>query len=195
MTIVSIAIAGEAFAVLPGDEISVTSAFGYALWMVLMALAAGSVAFALAQFVGRGAGAGIAGFVTIAGFIVNGYQAPVPELGPIADLTWFGWTVNHVPLAGQFDWPSVAFLAVFVVVLLAIGVGAFARRDMGATSFGAHPLAPASPGWPARPVEPIDRHEPARLDRVGPRHRRLRPRPGRLGQRVHRPAHNSPKRS
>ena len=50
--------------------------------MVLMALAGGSLAFALAQFVGRGAGAGIAGFVTIAGFIVNGYQAPVPELAP-----------------------------------------------------------------------------------------------------------------
>jgi polyether ionophore transport system permease protein len=142
VTFVSIAIAGQAFAVLPGDEISVTSAFGYALWMVLMALAGGSLAFALAQFVGRGAGAGIAGFVTIAGFIVNGYQAPVPELGPIANLTWFGWTVNHVPLAGQFDWPSVAFLAVFDVILLAIGVWAFVRRDLGATSSVPTPSLP-----------------------------------------------------
>jgi ABC-2 type transport system permease protein len=142
VTFVSIAIAGQAFAVLPGDEISVTGAFGYALWMVLMALAGGSLAFALAQFVGRGAGAGIAGFVTIAGFIVNGYQAPVPELGPIANLTWFGWTVNHVPLAGQFDWPSVALLAVFDVIVLAVGVWAFVRRDLGATSSVPTPSLP-----------------------------------------------------
>jgi membrane protease YdiL (CAAX protease family) len=107
-----------------------------------MALLVCVLAFALAQFVGRGAGAGIAGFVTIAGFIVNGYQAPVPELGPIADLTWFGWTVNHVPLAGQFDWPSVAFLAVFDVILLAIGVWAFVRRDLGATSSVPTPSLP-----------------------------------------------------
>ena len=142
VTMVSIAIAGQAFAVLPGDEISVTSAFGYALWMVLMALAGGALAFALSSFVGRGAAAGIAGFITIAGFVINGYQAPVPELGPVANLTWFGWTVNHVPLAGQFDWPSVAFLAVFDVVLLVIGVWAFVRRDLGETSAVPTPSLP-----------------------------------------------------
>jgi ABC-2 type transport system permease protein len=134
VTFVSIAIAGTAFATLPGDELSVTQAFGYAIWMVLMALAAGSVAFALGPFVGRGAAAGIAGFITIAGFIINGYSAPVPALAPIANLTWFGWTANHLPLAGQFDWPSVVFLAIFVVVMLVIGLVAFTRRDIGVTS-------------------------------------------------------------
>ena len=123
---VSIAIAGSSFAALPGDEISVLSAFGYAIWLGLLALAAGSLAFALGPFVGRGAAAGIAGFVTFAGFILNGYQAPVPELAPFANLTWWGWTYNHVALAGQYDWPSVALVAVVAVVLLAIGVEAFA---------------------------------------------------------------------
>ena len=123
--------------------------------------------------------AGIAGFVTIAGFIVNGYQAPVPELAPIANLTWFGWTVNHLPLAGQFDWPSVAFLAVFVVVLLAIGVWAFVRRDIGVTSSCPRPRSRERLVGLRGPIEPNDRHEPARLDRVGTRHWRLRPRPGR----------------
>lgn len=142
VTFVAIAVAGAAYAILPGDEISVTAAFGYALWMVLMALAAGAVAFALGPFVGRGAAAGIAGFLTIAGFIVTGYSAPVPELTPLAKLTWSGWTINHLPLAGQFDWPSVAFLALFVVVVLAIGIEAFARRDIGVTSTLPSPSMP-----------------------------------------------------
>jgi ABC-2 type transport system permease protein len=134
VTFISITIAGASFATLPGDAISSTQAFGYAIWMVLMALAAGSVAFALGPFVGRGAAAGIAGFITIAGFVLNGYQASVTQLAPLANLTWYGWTNAHLPLAGQFDWPSVAFLAVFDVVMLAIGVVAFARRDIGVTS-------------------------------------------------------------
>ncbi len=144
VTLVSIAIAGAKFATLPRDEISFTAAFGYAIWMVLMALAAGSVAFALGPFVGRGAAAGIAGALTIAGVVLNGYQAPVPELAPLANLTWFGWTTNHLPLAGQSDWPSVVFLAVFVAILLSIGVVAFARRDIGVTSTIPTPSMPGS---------------------------------------------------
>ena len=142
VTVISIAIAGAKFATLPGDELSLTQAFGYGIWMVLMALAAGSVAFALGPFVGRGAAAGIAGFITIAGFIVSGYSAPVPQLAPIAQLTWFGWTINHLPLAGQFDWSSVVFLAIFVVVVLSIGLIAFRRRDIGVTSTVPTPSLP-----------------------------------------------------
>ncbi len=142
VTVISIAIAGTRYAVLPGDELSMTQAFGYAIWMVLMALAAGSVAWALGPFIGRGSAAGIAGFITIAGFIITGYQAPVPELAPVANLTWFGWTYNHLPLAGQFDWPAVAFLAAFDVLMLAIGVIAFRRRDIGITSTIPTPSSP-----------------------------------------------------
>ena len=131
---VSIAIAGSSFAVLPGDEISVLSAFGYAIWLGLLALTAGALAFALGPFVGRGAAAGIAGFVTFAGFILNGYRAPVPELAPFANLTWWGWTYDHVPLAGQYDWASVALVAVVAIALLAIGIEAFVRRDIGVTT-------------------------------------------------------------
>lgn len=138
----SIAYAGTAYATLPGDAVSVAQAFGYAAWLFLMALAGGGLAFALAPFLGRGAAAGVAGFVTFAGFILNGYQVPVPELAPYANLTWWGWTSNHLPLAGQFDWPSVALVGVAVVVFLAIGVEAFARRDLGSTSVA---LAPSMP--------------------------------------------------
>jgi ABC-2 type transport system permease protein len=130
----SIAIAGNAFARLPGDEITLLSAFGYAIWLGLLALAGGALAFALGPFVGRGAAAGIAGAVTFAGFIVNGYQEPVPALEPFANLTWWGWTHDHVALAGVYDWPSVAILLVVDVALLAIGVEAFSRRDVGVTT-------------------------------------------------------------
>ena len=138
----SIVVAGSAYPVLPGDEISVTSAFAYTLWAGLMALAAGSLAFALGPFLGRGSAAGIAGFVTFAGFILNGYQDPVPALAPFASLTWWGWTSTHLALAGYYDWPSVALVAALVAVLLYVGVSAFVRRDIGVTSVLPTPSMP-----------------------------------------------------
>jgi len=138
----SIAFAGSAFPVLPGDEISILSAFGYAALLGLIALASGALAFALAPFVGRGAAAGIAGFVTFAGFILNGYQVPVPELAPFANLTWWGWTHNHVALAGEYDWPAVGLVGIVTVGLLAIGVEAFSRRDIGVTTALPSPALP-----------------------------------------------------
>ena len=49
---------GTVFATLPGDEIPVGAALGYALAMGLSGLTAGTLAFALAPFVGRGGAAG-----------------------------------------------------------------------------------------------------------------------------------------
>ena len=105
---------------------------------------AGSVAFAIAPFLGRGAAAGIAGAVMFAGFILNGYQSAIPELAPLANLTWFGWTANHIPLAGLYDWPSLVLVAVVAIVLFAVGVEAFVRRDLGATSAVPTPSLPES---------------------------------------------------
>src|SRR4029450_6438598 len=92
---------------LPGDEITIEMAAGYAIWLFLLGIAAGSVAFALAPFVGRGSAAGGAGAILFGGFIVNGYQAAIPSLAPLANLTWFGWTSNHIPLAGQVGWGTL----------------------------------------------------------------------------------------
>jgi ABC-2 type transport system permease protein len=104
-----------------------------------MALAAGGLAFALSQFLGRGAAIAISGAVMFGGWILNGYQGAVPALAPLANLTWFGWTSNHLPLAGSYDWPSLIPVALAVVLFLVVGVEAFARRDLGgptARSFG-----------------------------------------------------------
>jgi ABC-2 type transport system permease protein len=129
----ALAIAGSAIATLPGDQITVAMAAGYAVWLGLVSLAAGALAFAVAPFLGRGAAIGIAGAVMFGGFILNGYQIAIPSLAPFANLTWFGWTSNHIPLAGQFDWAPVGLVAVVALVLLAIGIEAFTRRDLGAT--------------------------------------------------------------
>jgi ABC-2 type transport system permease protein len=122
------------FGKLPGDAIPPAAAIGFALWLGLVALAAGSVAFALAAFLGRAAAAGIAGFVLVAGNLLNGYQASVPALAGVAHLSWFSWTARHVPLAGLYDWASLLPVAAVAVVLLAVGVEAFVRRDLGASS-------------------------------------------------------------
>jgi ABC-2 type transport system permease protein len=139
---ISVAVVGGAVAKLPGDEISVAAAAGYALWLGLLALASGSVAFAIAPFLGRGAAVGIAGAVMFGGFIVNGYQAVIPTLAPLANLTWFGWTTNHIPLAGLYDWPSLVVVAAVTLILLAVGVEAFVRRDIGVTSTVPTPSLP-----------------------------------------------------
>ena len=127
-------LAGAVFGTLPGDAIPPQAAIGFALWLGLVALASGSVAFALSPFLGRAGAAGIAGFVLFAGYLLNGYQAVAPALAGIADLTWFSWTAKHLPLAGQYDWGSLVPVALVSVVLLAVGVEAFARRDLGASS-------------------------------------------------------------
>jgi ABC-2 type transport system permease protein len=130
----SLVVVGRTAAALPGDEIPIAAAAGYALWFGLVALAAGSVAFALAPFVGRGGAMGVAGAITFGGFILNGYQAAIPSLAPLANLTWFGWTTDHIPLAGVFNWASLALVAAVPVILFTVGVEAFVRRDIGATT-------------------------------------------------------------
>lgn len=137
-------LAGAAFHTLPGDEISPASAIGFALWVGVVALASGSVAFVLAPLVGRGGSAAIAGAVVLVGYFVNGYQAAVPAFAVPANLTWFGWTARHQPLAGQFDWLSLVPGAVVAVVLFVVGVELFARRDLGTTSRIPWPGIPAA---------------------------------------------------
>ena len=114
-----------------GDEIPLSGAVGFALWVGLMGLVSGSVAFALAPLVGRGSAAGVAGAVLLGSFILGGYAPYVPALEPIATVSWFHWTYGHVPLAGQYAWASLGLVAVVTAVLFAVGVELFARRDLG----------------------------------------------------------------
>jgi ABC-2 type transport system permease protein len=133
----------NAFDHLPGDALPPSACVGFALWVGLIGLVSGSVAWALAPFVGRASSAGVAGAVLMGGYVVSGYAPSVPALAVPADLSWFYWTAGHVPLAGQYDWLSLVPVAIVTVVLFVVGIEAFGRRDLGSSS--AIPV-PAMPG-------------------------------------------------
>ena len=136
-------VVGATFGSLPEDSISAQSAIAFAAWIGVMAIAFGGLAFALAPFLGRGLSAGIAGTLLIGGYVLSNYSASVPAFDGIAYVTPWKWTADHLPLAGQYDWASLVPVAIVAVVLLAVGVEAFARRDLGATSSFGLPAMPA----------------------------------------------------
>lgn len=126
-------LSGIVFATLPGDEIAPTAAAGYAALAFLLILAPGAIAFAAAPFVGRGAAAGLGGFAMVVGYFLNGYRSSIGLFETISPISWFSWTGGHIPLAGRDDWTGLVALGVLVVALLAVGVIAFDRRDVGRT--------------------------------------------------------------
>jgi polyether ionophore transport system permease protein len=145
-------VTGLAFNTLPGDEITPAAAFGFAIWVGVMALASGSVAFALAPLVGRGAATAIAGAVLLGGYFINGYQAAVPAFAGLANATWWGWTARFHPLTGGGEWVGLIPAALVAIVLFVVGVEAFARRDLGVT---------ARIPWPSMPVSLLGLRGPA----------------------------------
>ncbi|OGO55759.1 MAG: hypothetical protein A2V85_02320 [Chloroflexi bacterium RBG_16_72_14] len=126
-------VTGVVGARLPGDSISPAAAISFAIGLGIRTLVAGSVAFAVAPFLGRGAAAGIAGALMLGGYVIHSYRTVVPAFDTLADATWFSWTADHVPLAGSTDWAGIGITAVVCLVLLAIGIEGFARRDVGVT--------------------------------------------------------------
>jgi ABC-2 type transport system permease protein len=124
---------GSLFARLEGDSIGPGAAISFAVGLGFKGLLAGSVAFALAPLFGRGTAAGGAGAVMVAGFVLNSYRTVVPAFDGPAQLTWFSWSANHIPLAGQTDWPAIAIMGVASAILIGLGVESFARRDIGVT--------------------------------------------------------------
>ena len=92
---------------------------------------------------GRAGAAGLAGVVMLLAFVVGNYAPYVPEFGAIANLSWFSWTYDHVPLAASTTGPRSALVALVTVALLAAGVELFARRDLGVMTGlpGARPAA------------------------------------------------------
>ncbi len=136
MAILALAIfgVGQLFARLPGDEISFAAAVGQAALYGVMMLAAGGAAFAAAPFLGRTRGLGVGLIVLFASYLIYGYSTLSPIIEALKPLSFFVWTAGHRPIAGVTDWPSVAALGAVDMVLFAIGILAFTRRDLGATA-------------------------------------------------------------
>ncbi|MEA2578140.1 MAG: polyether ionophore transport system permease protein [Chloroflexota bacterium] len=124
-------ITGVAFAVLPGDDIPFGAAVGQALLYGLLMLAAGSLSFAVAPFVGRTRALAFGLIALFGGYLINSYASLSPAIDALRPLSWYAWTAGHRPLAGVSDWPSVGLLAVVTAAFLAIGIVAFERRDLG----------------------------------------------------------------
>jgi polyether ionophore transport system permease protein len=122
-----------------GDPLPLESTVGFALWLGFNALFFGGLALALGPILGRGGSAGVAGIALALAWTVNGLH-----LEPLTLLSPFGWTANHVALAGQYDWPGLTLVGVGGAVLLALGVEVFARRDLGITAGFGLPTLPGA---------------------------------------------------
>ncbi len=153
ITAVIITVAGQAFAVLPGDEIPFSAALGQVALYGLLMLAAGGLAFAVSMLVGRGRAVAI-GLVALFGmYLISSYATLSPTIDALAPISWYAWTEGHRPMAGVTDWPSVALLAVVTVVLLGLGIATFVRRDLvggDALAWLRLPSLPAGVGGPLR---------------------------------------------
>ena len=113
-----------------GDQISLGSAVGFALWAGFMAMCFGGLALALAPVLGRAGSAGVAGLVMVGLWAASGLDVG----GPLVSLSPFHWTADHIPLVGFYDWPGLALVGAVGVVFLAFGVELFSRRDLGVTA-------------------------------------------------------------
>lgn len=137
-------LAGAVFGTMPDDAIDPSAAVAFGVGLGVRALVAGAVAFALAPIIGRGASAGIAGSLMVAGYVAYGYRTVVPAFDSVAGFTWWSWTADHIPLAGSYDWGGIALTAAVAAALLLVGIEAFARRDIGVTVSLPTPPVPAA---------------------------------------------------
>ena len=123
-----------------GDPIPLGGAIGFAAWAGFIAMCFGGLALALAPLLGRSGSAGIAGLAMVALWVASGLDVG----GPIVSFSPFHWTVDHIPLVGYYDWPGLALVGIVAVVLLALGVELFSRRDLGVTAGLSLPATPAA---------------------------------------------------
>ncbi|MEW5990001.1 MAG: hypothetical protein AB1736_01470 [Chloroflexota bacterium] len=123
-------IAVNAFATLPGDEVSVAAVAGHMVLLYLMILAPGAAAFVVAPFLGRGGAIGVGAVTLFASFVVSSYASTVSAFRSIEAASYYHLTAAHRPLADRWDWPSVGILAAVVGAMLVVGIEIFARRDL-----------------------------------------------------------------
>ena len=123
-----------------GDQIPLLSSGGFALWAGSLAMFFGGLAFALSPVLGRAGAAGVAGLLMVVLWVANGLDV----LGPVATLSPFRWTADHIALVGQYDWAPLVLVGVVAVVFLVIGVDLFMRRDLGVTAGLSLPALPGA---------------------------------------------------
>jgi ABC-2 type transport system permease protein len=143
---------GAAFGSLPGDAISASAALGHVALYGTMMLFVGGVAFATAPWVGRTRAMAFGLIVLFGSYLIYSYATLSPVIDALKPLSFFTWTAGHRPMAGVSDWPALAALAAFTVVLFAIGVVGFVRRDVGGVANVGWLRLPSLPAGIAGPL-------------------------------------------
>jgi ABC-2 type transport system permease protein len=113
-----------------GDQVPLGGAVGFAIWVGMIGMCFGALAWVLAPILGRSGSAGVASIAMVVLWVASGLDVG----GPLVAISPFHWTVDHVPLVGYYDWGGVIAVGVVAVVLLALGIETFARRDLGITA-------------------------------------------------------------
>lgn len=103
------------------------------LHLALLGAVFGSLALALSASTGRtGISRGVPAVVAVAAYVVNGLAPLVDWLERIQKLSPFYQYIGHDPLRQGLDGGSLAVSAGTALVLLALAVLGFRRRDVGA---------------------------------------------------------------
>ncbi|RKO25610.1 ABC transporter permease [Pseudarthrobacter phenanthrenivorans] len=103
------------------------------LHLALLGVVFGSLALMLSAATGRtGISKGIPALVAVIAYIVNGLAPLVDWLADIQEFSPFYQYIGHDPLRNGLDAGSVAIAAATAVVLLALAVLGFRRRDVDA---------------------------------------------------------------
>jgi len=115
-----------------GMDVSTSGLASATFGALLLALANGSIAFALGAATGHGALAiGLSAAAAVAAYLVNGLAPLVDAINSIRWLSPFYHYVAGDPLREGLSLPHAAVLVAIGVVAVAVGVAAFDRRDVG----------------------------------------------------------------
>ena len=128
--VVGMVVAFAAFSKLPGDAVGIDAILAHSVWLYIAILVPGAVAFAVAPLLGRNQALGIGAVVLFASFVINGFAGSVTAFEHVRGLSYFAITAEHRPLAGRYDWSSIALVGGIIVALLAAGLWVFSRRDL-----------------------------------------------------------------
>jgi ABC-2 type transport system permease protein len=128
--VIGMVVAFAAFSKLPGDAVGFDAILAHAVWLYVAILVPGAVAFAVAPLLGRNQALGIGAVVLFASFVINGFASSVSAFEQVRGISYFAFTADHRPLAGRYDWSSIALLSGVVAALLAAGLWSFSRRDL-----------------------------------------------------------------
>ena len=114
-----------------GGGISTAHLAAQAAHLGLLGLALGSLALALGASTGRKpVAAGGAAVVAILGFLLNGLAPLITALSWTQYLSPFYYYANGRPLTNGAQWGHLAVLAAASLVLVALAVAGFRRRDL-----------------------------------------------------------------